>query len=109
MVDSMKSPPDAIIGLNIHNCNFTMNDAKKAGGAIYWNYLPPASMEKNFFKANSAPYGADIGTYPVALVILHPPTDAKTKDSSYRSAEDFFQSNQYIWTKPCKFALLFSP
>ena len=51
----------------VSNNTFTINRANNSGGAIKWNDVRPYNLSNNIFVDNSALYGNDIASYPIAL------------------------------------------
>ena len=51
----------------ISNSTFSNNTAAEQGGAIFYNYRRP-EMPDIKFSNNTAPYGSNIGSYPVRIV-----------------------------------------
>ena len=53
---------------SLSNITFLDNQARTSGGAIFYDIYRP-SMENITFSNNTAPYGNDIASYPVKLII----------------------------------------
>ena len=53
---------------SIQNSNYTLNEAKHDGGAIYYDRDTP-TLDSNTYGDNKAAYGANVGSYPVKFLL----------------------------------------
>lgn len=51
----------------MHDNIFSLNVARKEGGAIKWVGNQPIISQNNIYQLNNAIYGMEIGSYPVRL------------------------------------------
>ena len=52
---------------DVYGNSFVSNTASISGGAIKWNDIIPFNLSLNTFDDNSAIYGNDIASYPIAI------------------------------------------
>jgi hypothetical protein len=56
---------------NITGNTFKSNTARERGGCIYYNKFKPLEYMNNIFDLNNyAPYGKEVGGYPVGVKVI---------------------------------------
>lgn len=58
---------DSDQNIQIKDCKFIDNSAKKSGGAIYIAFQLPHIDTSNIFKTNKAEYGKNIASFPIRM------------------------------------------